>query len=136
MWIISLYNVLIIVECDDNILQRALFAGHKIVIPIFSLKVLIFADILLQRKMGASDIQPPDTASLEAARELRLKEIAMEAILKEVLVYFLFVTVVFFLSYQARDADSFLFTSNIRNNFVFNNPSFDSVSTKYKYKYK
>ena len=77
--------------------------------------------------MAASAIQPPDTAALEAARELRMKEIQMEAVLKEVIVYFFFVMVVFFLSYQARDADSFLLAQNIKNTFVDNSPSLSSV---------
>ncbi len=78
--------------------------------------------------MAAADIQPPDMESLNAARELRLKEVAMEAILKEVMIYFVFVMVTFFLSYQARDSNSFIFAQNIKNTFFWNGaPYFDSV---------
>ena len=36
--------------------------------------------------------------------------------------------VLFFLSYQTRDADSYAFAQNIKNTFVFTSPSFESVS--------
>ena len=71
----------------------------------------------MKRQMAASELKPPDTSSLEAARELRMKEMQMEAILKEVLVYFFFVLVLFFLSYQNRDLNSFPYAQNIKNIF-------------------
>ena len=69
--------------------------------------------------------------SLNAARDLRMKEIKMEALLKEIIIYAIFVTVVFFLSYQARDSDSFIFAENVKNTFFRNTPLFESVSTAY-----
>ena len=76
-------------------------------------------------------MQPPDMASLEEARQLRMKEIAMEAILKECIVYFFFILVVFFLSYQARDGDSYQFAHSIKNQFVRGSTPLDSVSTNF-----
>ena len=67
--------------------------------------------------MRAADLPTPDPEALERAREERLKEIAMEAILKECIVYFFFILVLFFLSYQVRDADSYRFADNIKNHF-------------------
>ena len=51
----------------------------------------------------------------------------MEALLKEIITYAIFVLIVFFLSYQARDSDSFLYAENIKNTFFRNSPTFDGV---------
>ena len=88
--------------------------------------------LIEQRKVATSQLAPPDEEALEAARELRKKEMAMEAILKECIVYFFFVIVVFFLSYETRDTASFHFANNIKNTFVYNSPSLDSVSDDMK----
>ena len=81
-----------------------------------------------RRKQAGKEVQPPDMESLNAAREVRMKEIAMEALLKEIVIYAIFVLIVFFLSYQARDSDSFIFAENVKNTFFRNSPTFDSVS--------
>ena len=80
-----------------------------------------------QRQMATAFVKPIDSAELIAERELRMKEIQMEAILKEVIVYFIFVIVLFFLSYQARDLQSFNYAQNIKNTLVENSPTFESV---------
>lgn len=49
----------------------------------------------------------------------------MEAILKEILIYFFFVLILFFLSYQQRDLLSFQYTENMKNMFL---GKFESVS--------
>lgn len=74
---------------------------------------------------------PPDMASLEKARELRMNELQMEAILKEMIVYFFFLLVIFFLSYQARDSDSFIFADNVKNTFERNTPPYANVRAIY-----
>ena len=84
-----------------------------------------------RRKQAAADVQPPDMESLNAARELRMKEMAMEALLKEIITYAIFVLIVFFLSYQARDSDSFIYAENIKSTFFRNSPTFDGVSLNY-----
>ena len=95
----------------------------------FFLAVFIcFVELMERRKQAAADVQPPDMESLNAARELRMKEMAMEALLKEIITYAIFVLIVFFLSYQARDSDSFIYAENIKNTFFRNSPTFDGVS--------
>ena len=79
-------------------------------------------DIVARRKKAATEMPDVDVKALEAAREVRLKEIQMEAILKEFITYFIFVSVVFFLSYQARDVASFDYAQNIKNTLVDNSP--------------
>lgn len=74
-------------------------------------------ELIKQRKQAANEIAPPDTEELAKQRDLRMKEIAMEAILKECIVYFFFIMVLFFISYQTRDSDSFPFAQNIKNSF-------------------
>ena len=85
----------------------------------------LISELIQRRKMAASDIAPPDSASLEEARQLRLKEIQMEEVLKECIVYVFFVLVLFFLSYQTRDTASFNFAQNVKNTFV--SSSWESV---------
>ena len=82
---------------------------------------------MMQRKMANESLQPPDTEALEASRKVRLQELQMEAVLKECIIYVFFLLVLFFLSYQARDNDSFMYANNIKNTFVHNSPSFNSV---------
>ena len=55
---------------------------------------------------------------LEESRKTREKEIRMEEILKEIMIYFFFVLILFFLSYQGRDKESFVFTENIKSMFL------------------
>ena len=88
-------------------------------------------DIIQRRKMAASQVAPPDMASLEKARELRMNELQMEAILKEMIVYFFFLLVIFFLSYQARDSDSFIYADNVKNTFERNTPPYANVRAIY-----
>ena len=83
---------------------------------------------MLQRKMANSNYQPPNTAELELARKLRLNEIQMEAVLKEIITYILFLMVIFFLSYQQRDPVSFQYAENLKSIFL---PGFKSVSIKH-----
>ena len=87
-------------------------------------------DIVERRKKAATEMPDVDLKALEEQRQTRLKEIAMEAILKECIVYFFFVSIVFFLSYQARDITSYDLSRNIRNTFVETSPSFESVSLR------
>lgn len=84
--------------------------------------------MIKQRQLAASEIAPPDTESLQKARDLRMKEMAMESILKECIVYVFFVLVLFFLSYETRDSNSFIFAQNIKNTFIETSPSFSGVS--------
>ena len=56
--------------------------------------------------------------ALEKSRENRMKEIRMEEILKEIFVYGFFVLVLFFLSYQQRDKESFVYTENLKSMFL------------------
>jgi len=91
-----------------------------------------YEEIIAQRKKATAFVQPPDCKEMEETRELRLKEIAMEAILKEVIIYFFFVMTTFFLSYQTRDSNSFQFAENIKNTFKRTSPAFDSAITPVK----
>lgn len=85
--------------------------------------------IMLQRKMAAQELQPPDFQALEAARELRLKEMKMEVIIKEIIIYAFFVLVLFFISYQTRDSQSYMYASHLQNTFLTssNGMAFDKV---------
>ena len=70
---------------------------------------------------------------LEESRQNRLKEIKMEEILKEIMIYFFFVLILFFLSYQGRDKESFVYTENMKNMFLGNFESVSYLGFKKKY---
>ncbi|XP_064637018.1 polycystin-1-like protein 2 [Lineus longissimus] len=74
--------------------------------------------IILQRRNAVHNLRPPDQASLREARELRLKEIAMESIIKEMMAYFVFIIIIFFLSYQTRSTHSYKLGSTVKNLFM------------------
>jgi len=76
--------------------------------------------------MANETLEPPDTEALEEARKQRVKEMKMEAILKEIGIYFFFVLILFFLSYQQRDTRSFLYTENMKSMFL---GKYESVNT-------
>jgi hypothetical protein len=64
----------------------------------------------------------PSQKQLKEQRELRLKQIEMDGIIREVVIYIFFVLVVYFVSFQDRDQRSFFFNQNIQNQF-FTSPS-------------
>ena len=85
-------------------------------------------EIARRRREANEMFEPPDPEALEEARRKRVNEMKMEAILKEICVYGFFVLILFFLSYQQRDMDSFNFTDNLRNLFL---GKFEKVRTVY-----
>jgi len=85
-------------------------------------------EILKQRRAAQTAVDRPNTEALKKAREVRLKQIEMNAIIKECIIYLIFVLVVYFISYQERDRRSFLFNQNIKNQFFGGKPSFSAVS--------
>jgi len=92
---------------------------------------LCIEEILKQRRAAQTAVDRPNTDALKRAREVRLKQIEMNGIIKECIVYLVFVLVVYFISYQERDFRSFLFAQNIKNQFFGGKPSFSSVSQRY-----
>ncbi|GIY05826.1 polycystic kidney disease protein 1-like 2 [Caerostris extrusa] len=62
--------------------------------------------------------RPIDPRSLEAARKLREKEVAMYNVLKEIGVYVLYLWILFILSYGNRDPNSFFLREAVINNFI------------------
>ncbi|CAH1794576.1 unnamed protein product [Owenia fusiformis] len=75
-------------------------------------------ELIQRRKMAAAEVKPPDTKALEKARQKRLNEMKMEAILKECVVYAVFLLVLFFLSYQAKSMAGFEYANVLKNQFV------------------
>ena len=73
---------------------------------------------MLQRRTDNSEFQPPDPEELEKSRKNRLMEIKMEAVLKEIVIYTIFLGIIFFLSYQQRDPQSYALGDTIRKNML------------------
>jgi hypothetical protein len=63
--------------------------------------------------------------SLNKARENRMMEIQMETVLREIAIYIVFVLVLFFLSYQQRDSNSYQMAENLK---AFFDNGFTNVS--------
>ena len=78
-----------------------------------------------RRKKANENCKPIDMESLEKAREARMMEIKMETLLREIAIYIIFVLVLFFLSYQQRDSNSYQMAENLKS--FFDN-GFTSVS--------
>lgn len=85
----------------------------------------LFAEIAAKRKEANAEFQPPDPSTLEEARQQRLIELKMEEVLKELTSYIFFVIILFFLSYQQRDSNSYTYATNLKNTFTHN---FESVN--------
>lgn len=69
----------------------------------------------------------PDMEVLKQSRENRLKEMQIEAILKECIIYVFFILVLYFISYQDKDKRSFLFSQNLQTRFFQGDPAFGDV---------
>jgi hypothetical protein len=77
---------------------------------------------------GGPGLGLPSQEQLKAQREARLKQIEMDAIIRECVIYIFFVLVVYFISYQDRDKRSFAFAQNIKNQFFGGSNEFTGVS--------
>ena len=84
-------------------------------------------EIMRMREMAHANSSRPSLDDLKRSREMRLKELEMERIIKDCLVYLFFILVLYFISYQDKDQRSFLFSQGIQSRFLEGNPSFDSV---------
>ena len=62
--------------------------------------------------------EPPDPLMLERAREKRLKELKMYAILREVIIYMFFLWIVIVISYDFRDPRAQHVKANLEMMFV------------------
>jgi hypothetical protein len=60
---------------------------------------------------------PPDPESLKEAREKRLKEIKMNAALKEIFAFFFFLILLMDVAQYHRDPDTFLLTKTLSETF-------------------
>lgn len=69
----------------------------------------------------------PDMEMLKRSRENRLKEMEIEAILKECMTYLFFILVLYFIAYQDKDKRSFLFSQNLQTRFFQGDPAFGNV---------
>ncbi|OWF47600.1 Polycystic kidney disease and receptor for egg jelly-related protein [Mizuhopecten yessoensis] len=83
-------------------------------------------EIALRRKVQNSELKPPDMKTLGEQRQLRMMELKMEEVIREIGIYALFVLILFFLSYQTRDSDSFLMADNLKNTL---GSGFEKIST-------
>ena len=73
--------------------------------------------IMKQRQQAMGSAGVLDHTRLKELREKRLKEIQIEAILKECLIYIFFILVLYFISYQDKDNRSFTFVQNLQNQY-------------------
>jgi hypothetical protein len=98
-------------------------------VPIGRLDVRCFVrvDIARQRRARLFNLRPIDSNQMSRAREQRLREIRMGEIIREIVIYICFTTVLLFLSYQARDTHSYSLYRDTKNLFI--NENFHDVSS-------
>lgn len=75
-------------------------------------------------------IEPPDLSVLENMRGVRLKEMKMAAISREMMLYFMFTLVVFMIGYNLRDQNAYNQTLDIKELFKLSVRNPDSKSFK------
>lgn len=68
------------------------------------------------RKIGFLD-KPPNPEKLEAARQLKVKQKKMKSIIREVIQYFVFLSVLLIIAYGSRDPMAFTVTRAMREMF-------------------
>ncbi|XP_014675521.1 PREDICTED: polycystic kidney disease protein 1-like 2 [Priapulus caudatus] len=61
---------------------------------------------------------PPETLDLEKMRDQRMKELKMEAVIKEIVIYVLFLGSLLILAHHNKTEECFLMTKSVRENFV------------------
>lgn len=60
---------------------------------------------------------PPDPAKLKEARAKRLKEIKMNAVLKEIAAFYIFLVLLIMVAFHHRDTNTFLLTKTLHETF-------------------
>ena len=78
------------------------------------------ADTTLGRSVDTSTLRPPKGLKLDAMRELRFKERKMYSIVREILLYSLFVLVTLSTSYDLREEMGFWQTNGLEKLFKLN----------------
>ena len=69
-------------------------------------RALLISEIARQRRVRLFELKPIDANEINRSRQQRLYEIKMGDIFREFVVYVIFIVVLIFLSYQARDTSS------------------------------
>ncbi|CAF1143554.1 unnamed protein product [Rotaria sordida] len=75
-------------------------------------------EVARQRRVRLFDLRPIDSNEMSRAREQRLREIKMGEIIREIVVYVFFTVILLFLSYQARDTNSYGLYRDTKNLFI------------------
>lgn len=77
--------------------------------------------------MHLADLRTVDSKEMALARQQRLREIKMAEIIREIIMYVFFTTVLLFLSYQSRDTNSYGLYRDTKNLFI--NDDFHGVNS-------
>lgn len=78
----------------------------------------ILLEIARQRRVRLFNLRPIDSNEMARARQQRLHEIKMGEIIREIVIYVFFTTVLLFLSYQSRDTNSYGLYRDTKNLFI------------------
>ncbi|CAH1794853.1 unnamed protein product [Owenia fusiformis] len=73
-------------------------------------------------------IAQPDPIQLAASRELRLNEIKMHAILREITLYFIFTGLLVYVAHSNRDYQSYNTNEDIKKTFFYSKPYFEKIN--------
>jgi len=91
--------------------------------------IILSAELLEKRKALVAEMQPPDFEALAKARKKRQNEIEMERIIKEIIIYFIFIMVLLYLSYNVKDKAGHNLYVTSKDIFWDNSPQIDGVSS-------
>lgn len=92
---------------------------------------LVLSELLEKRKALAASMKPPDYEALAKAKKKRQNEMEMEQIIKDMVVYFLFICVLLYLSYENRSSDGHPLFVTTRDVFWDSSPKLDDVSNRH-----
>ena len=96
--------------------------------------LLVFSELARRRRIRSYKLKPFDSNRLSEARRQRLNEIQMGETLSEFIIYIIFLIIVIFLSYQARDTNSHGLYTNTKNLFITEKfQEINSIAAWWKY---
>lgn len=107
-----LYNA--ILNKDEEYLHERLSPASA------SLSQVDIREIERSRRVKLTDLRPIDPEVLEKQREKRVKDVKMAEIIKEMLTYALFLSIVLFLAYQSRPMNGYRVHKDLASTFLKN----------------
>ena len=120
------------------ILKKAIISDIQGIKHIFLAKTHIFYTTgfsFVSPQRALYKPKPPDPKALEAARQLRLKEIQMWAVIREIVFYAFFLWILMVISYKSISTESYQYKFSMEQVFILTNDTnhaFTKVSVHFQ----